>query len=67
VDTTATFPTLLQRQGNFSDYMTGNQQILIYNPFDTYTNAAGVLKRKPFPNNIIPQNMMDPIALKAAA
>jgi hypothetical protein len=68
VNTTATFPTVLQRQGNFSDYVTtGGQPILIFNPFDTYTNAAGVLKRSPFPNNVIPRSMMDPVALKAAA
>ena len=27
----------------------------IYNPFDTFTNAAGDVERRPFPGNIIPQ------------
>lgn len=68
VATTATFPTLQQRQGNFSDWVTtSGQPILIFNPFDTYTNAAGVVKRMPFANNTIPKTMMDPIALKAAS
>ena len=32
----------------------------IYNPFDTFTNAAGNIERRPFPGNIVPENMMDP-------
>lgn len=39
----------------------------IYNPFDTFTNAAGNLERRPFAGNIIPQSLMDPVALKALA
>ncbi len=65
---TTTFPTLQQRQGDFSDYVTsGGQLIQIYNPFDTYTNTAGVVKRMPFPGNIVPKSMFDPIAVKAAS
>ena len=37
----------------------------IYNPFDTFVNAAGNIERRPFPGNRIPTSMMDPIALKA--
>ena len=37
----------------------------IYNPFDTFVNAAGNIERRPFPGNVVPQNMMDPVALKA--
>jgi hypothetical protein len=65
---TATFPTAQQRQGDFSDYVTATGQLIsIYNPFDTYTNAAGEIKRRPFPGNLVPRSMMDPIAVKAAS
>ena len=39
----------------------------IYNPFDTFINAQGNLERRPFPGNVIPSSMLDPIALRAAA
>jgi hypothetical protein len=63
-----TLPTLQQRQGDFSDYKTtSGQQINIFNPRDNFTNAAGVVKRMPFPGNVIPRSMFDPIAVKAAS
>jgi len=65
---TATFPTPQQHQGNFTDYVTSTGlPIAIYNPFDTYTNAAGEIKRRPFPGNVIPKSMFDPVATKAAS
>ena len=36
----------------------------IYNPFDTFVNAQGNLERRPFPGNVIPSSMLDPIALQ---
>jgi len=68
VTRTATFPTLAQRDGDFSNTRTsGGQLITIFNPFATYTTASGTVLREPFPGNQIPKSMMDPIALKAAA
>lgn len=65
---TATFPTLLQREGDFSQTRnTAGQVMTIYNPFDTFVNAAGNIERRPFPGNVIPKSMMDPVALKALA
>jgi hypothetical protein len=62
----ATFPTVDQRNGDFSKTLFSNgQMITIYNPFDTYKDANGVTKRNPFPGNIIPKAMMDPVALAA--
>ncbi|MGH9632769.1 MAG: TonB-dependent receptor domain-containing protein, partial [Bryobacteraceae bacterium] len=62
---TATVPTALQREGNFSQTFNSSGQLMtIYNPFDTFTNAEGDLERRPFAGNIVPQSMMDPIALK---
>ena len=65
---TATFPTLLQREGDFSQtFNTAGQLMVIYNPFDTFTNTAGALERRPMPGNVIPKSMQDPVALKALA
>jgi hypothetical protein len=65
---TATVPTLLQREGDFSQTRNSSGQLMtIYNPFDTFTNAAGNLERRPFAGNIVPKSMMDPVALKALA
>jgi hypothetical protein len=63
---TRTVPTLLQRQGDFSQTRNAAGQLMtIYNPFDTFINAAGNLERRPFPGNVIPTSMIDPIALRA--
>lgn len=62
---TATFPTLDQRNGDFSKTLFSDGRLItIYNPFDTYRDGSGVLKRNPFPGNIIPKAMMDPVAVK---
>jgi hypothetical protein len=39
----------------------------IFDPASTYTDANGRLVRNPFPNNVIPQTEMDPVALKVQA
>ena len=66
LSSTRTVPTLLQRQGDFSETRNAAGQVMtIYNPFDTFVNAQGNLERRPFPGNRIPSSMMDPIALKA--
>jgi hypothetical protein len=65
---TYSFPTLLQRDGDFSKTLnSAGQMMTIYNPFDTFTNAAGNIERRPFAGNVIPKSMMDPVALKALA
>jgi len=63
---TATFPTMLERGGDFSKTLFSNGQLItIYNPFDTFRDSAGVLKRNPFPGNVIPKAMIDPVAAAA--
>lgn len=65
---TATVPTMEQRNGDFTKTFFSNGQLInIFNPFDTTRDASGVLKRNPFPGNIIPKSMIDPIAAKATA
>ena len=62
---TATVPTAKQRQGDFSDLLKINATYQLYNPFTTRPDTtAGRFRRDPFPNNIIPQNLLNPVALK---
>ncbi len=61
----ATVPTAKQRQGDFSDLLRINSTYQIYNPFTTRPDTTpGRLRRDPFTNNVIPQGMLNPIALK---
>jgi hypothetical protein len=65
---TATFPTALQRDGNFSETRQSNgQMIQMFDPFAASRNSANQVERQPFPGNVIPKGRMDPIALKALA
>jgi hypothetical protein len=54
---TSVVPTLLQRQGVFTEAIAGRVPT-IYDPRTTVGNT-----RQPFPNNTIPMSAMDPIAL----
>jgi hypothetical protein len=59
----ATFPTDLQRSGNFSQTYTFDQNgnlapVTIYNPYSIDANG----NRLPFPNNVIPASMFDTVA-----
>jgi hypothetical protein len=61
-----TVPTARERAGDFSDTRQANGQLyLIYNPFDTFTNAQGQVRRRLFAGNVIPVSMQNPIARKA--
>lgn len=56
---TYTVPTMKMRQGDFSEFPT-----LIFNPF-TATGSNGT--RTPFPGNVIPPSLINPIAARYAA
>lgn len=64
---TGTVPTLLERQGNFSQTRDANGNlIVIYNPYTTVldpTAPAGTTRyvRSAFPNNTIPSNLLNPV------
>jgi outer membrane receptor protein involved in Fe transport len=59
-----TVPTLLQREGNFSQtYNAHGQLIPIYNPASTKL-VNGTYVRQVFPGNIIPALQLDPVGLK---
>jgi hypothetical protein len=56
-------PTLLQRNGDFSETRTSSGPLItIYDPLTTRVNPAGGFIRDPFPGNVIPDNRIDPIA-----
>ena len=73
-----TVPTAAYRNGDFGAALTGKTltdpntgyqfpENGIYDPLSTFTDANGHVMRTQFPNNVIPQNRMDPVALKMQA
>ncbi len=55
-----TVPTLLQREGNFSETLTRDARpILVFNPLTTSANPSGGFIRDAFRGNIIPRDQMD--------
>lgn len=62
---TTTIPTALERQGNFSqDATSAGAPMTIADPLTTVQNADGTYTRQLFPGNVIPQNRLDPVAIK---
>ncbi len=62
--TTGTMPTLLQRQGDFSQtFNQSGQQIAIYDPNSTTLLANGQYTRTAVPNNKIPVSELNPVSL----
>lgn len=58
-------PTPLQLQGNFTQtYYSPGNMVVIADPLSTQPNAAspGSYTRTPFPGNVIPANLIDPVA-----
>jgi Carboxypeptidase regulatory-like domain len=63
---TTTVPTPEMYNGDFSKWVDASgKQIPIYDPTTQTTGANGVVTRTPFPNNQIPKNLFDPLAVKA--
>jgi len=58
-----TVPTLKERAGDFSEtYDAQGRLFTIYNPFDIYKSSTGTVLRRPFPGNVIPASLQDPVA-----
>jgi hypothetical protein len=55
-----TVPTEAMRRGDFSALL--GQGIVIYNPFTAVRRADGRIERQPFPGNIIPAELINPVA-----
>ena len=63
-------PTTAERTGNFSQSFNQEGALkTIYNPFSAVAdpNNPGQYLRSPFPNNIIPANLINPVGAKAAS
>jgi hypothetical protein len=60
---TTTVPTAAQLQGDFSKtYNSAGQLVVIANPFSVNGASSASPTRDPFPGNVIPQSMFDPVA-----
>lgn len=65
-----TVPTAAERAGDFSGALNSKGELkTIYNPFSTTPdpNNPGQYLRTPFPGNVIPPNLLDPVGVKAAS
>ncbi|MGA7237231.1 MAG: carboxypeptidase regulatory-like domain-containing protein, partial [Bryobacteraceae bacterium] len=58
----ATVPTPAERQGDFSALLKVSPNYTIYDPA-TGTPSGAQIARTPFPNNVIPTNRLNPVAL----
>ena len=64
----AQIPTPAEITGNFSGLKnSAGQQVTIYNPYSTTTDATGKMVRAPFAGNLIPASLIDPAAAKIAS
>ena len=64
---TPTVPTAAMKNGDFSELLrlANGQQYQIYNPFtarEVVVNGSRLIERDPFPNNIIPPSLINPVA-----
>jgi Carboxypeptidase regulatory-like domain len=62
---TPTVPTEKMRTGDFSELLALGPQYQIYNPFTRRAVAGGRFQQDPFPGNIIPQHLINPVARAA--
>ena len=61
---TPTVPTEKMRNGDFSELLAIGPQYQIYNPFTRRAIAGGRIQSDPFPGNIIPRELMNPVSLQ---
>jgi hypothetical protein len=62
---TPTVPSEKMRNGDFSELLALGPQYQIYNPFTRRATGTGRIQSDPFPGNIIPQSMINPVARAA--
>lgn len=55
-------PTEAMKRGDFSELLRIGPQYQIFNPFTRRRLANGRIQSDPFPNNIIPSNLINPVA-----
>ncbi|MFN0122518.1 MAG: TonB-dependent receptor domain-containing protein, partial [Blastocatellia bacterium] len=61
---TPTVPTEKMKQGDFSELLALGSSYQIFNPFTRRAVTGGRFQQDPFPGNIIPANLINPIARK---
>ncbi len=61
-DATNTVPTPAMKTGDFSALLRVNSSYQIYNPFTRTGPVNGRYTAQPFPNNIIPASLINPVA-----
>ncbi len=59
---TPTVPTEKMRNGDFSELLAIGPQYQIYNPYTRRSIGGGRFQQDPFPGNIIPPGMINPVA-----
>ncbi len=59
---TPTVPTVAMKNGDFSALLKLGPSYQIYNPFTRRAVAGGRFQEDPFPGNIIPPNLINPVA-----
>ena len=59
---TPTVPTERMRNGDFSELLALGPQYQIYNPLTRRAIGGGRFQQDPFPNNIIPAHLINPVA-----
>lgn len=59
---TPTVATPQMRAGDFSSLLAFNTSFQIYNPFTRRSVAGGRFQQDPFPGNIVPASMINPVA-----
>jgi len=57
-----TVPTAAEKDGDFSALLALGSQYQIYDPFSTQAAANGRFTRTPYPGNLIPARLIDPVA-----
>jgi hypothetical protein len=62
---TPTVPSEKMRNGDFSELLALGSQYQIYNPFTRRAAPNGRFTQDPFPGNIIPQQLINPVARAA--
>lgn len=61
--TQAGVPSVLERQGNFSQSLIGNGvPVVVYDPASGVPTSAGDVLRTPYPGNIVPASRFDPLS-----
>jgi hypothetical protein len=64
--TTLTVPTVAERSGDFSELLALGANYQVYNPFTRRheTGSSTRYREDPFPGNVIPASLFNPVALK---